>query len=54
MSWPRQVPLALVGREQAAQHADGGGLAAAVRAEEAIDAAARDLHVEMVDHLAPS
>ena len=52
MSWPRQVPRALVGREQAAQHADGRGLAAAVGAEKAADLAALDLDADMVDHRA--
>ena len=49
MSKPRQVPLAGVGRQQAAEHADGRGLAAAVGAEEAADRAARHLDVEIVD-----
>ena len=39
----------LVGREQPADHADGGGLAAAVGAKEAVDGALRNLHREMVD-----
>src|SRR5690606_21974787 len=38
-----------VGREQAAKHADRGGLAAAVGAEEAVDLPARHLHREVVD-----
>ena len=41
---------ARIGREQAAQHADGRGLAAAVGAEEAADLAAIDLDRDMVDH----
>ena len=41
---------AAVGRQQAAQHADGRGLAAAVGAEEAADLAALDLDAEVVDH----
>ena len=44
--------LAAVGRQQAAQHADGGGLAAAVRPEKAVDLAALDLHREVMHHLA--
>ena len=44
---------ALVGREQAAQHADGGGLAGAVGAEEAVDRAALDLHGQVAHHRAP-
>src|SRR4029078_5143373 len=38
--------------QQPAQHADGGGLPAAVRAEEAVDLALRHLEGEMVDHCA--
>src|SRR5438270_688507 len=38
-----------VGREQPADHADGGGLAAAVGAEESVDRAARHLHREVID-----
>jgi hypothetical protein len=45
-------PLAGVGRQQAAEHADGRGLAASVRAEEAIDRAALDLHREVMHDLA--
>src|SRR5258705_3737415 len=41
--------MTLVGREEPADHADGGGLAAAVGAEEAIDRALRDLHREVID-----
>ena len=41
--------LALVGRQQAAQHADGRRLARAVRAEEADDLALGDRHRDMVD-----
>ena len=43
---------ALVRREQAAQHADGRGLAGAVGAEEAVDGAALDLHREIAHHRA--
>ena len=44
---------AFVGREQAAQHADGGGLARPIRPEEAEDRAALDLHREVAhDHAA--
>jgi hypothetical protein len=45
---------ALVGREQAAQHADGGGLARAVGAEEAEDRAAPDLHRQVADDHSPA
>ena len=41
---------AAVGDEQAAQHADGRRLAAAVGAEKPADLALRDLEVEPVDH----
>ena len=41
--------LALVGRQQAAHDADGGGLARSVRPEEADDLALRDIHRHMVD-----
>ena len=44
------MPLPGVGREQPADHADGRGLAGAVRAEEADDLAAVDREVDMVDH----
>ena len=44
-------PRAAVGREQAAQHADGRRLAAAVGAEKAADLAARDLQAQALDHL---
>ena len=40
---------ALVGREQAAQHADRGGLAAAVGAQKAVDLALAHLQVDPVD-----
>ncbi|MNK90611.1 hypothetical protein D3C87_1106720 [compost metagenome] len=42
---------ARVRRQQPAHHADGGGLAAAVGAEEAEDLAARHLHGQVVDHV---
>ena len=41
---------AAVGHQQAAQHADGRRLAAAVGAEKAADLALRDLEIEPVDH----
>ena len=44
--------VALVGREQPAQHADGRGLAGAVGAEEAVDRAALDLHRQVAHDLA--
>src|SRR5262249_46369583 len=44
--------FAPVRREQAAQQPDGGGLAAAVGAEEAADLAGRHLQGEALDHLA--
>ena len=44
--------LALVGREQPAQHADGGGLARTVGTEESVDLAALDLHREVAHDLA--
>ena len=44
--------VALVGREQPAQHADGGGLAGAVGPEEAVDRAALDLHGQVAHHRA--
>ena len=44
--------LALVGREQPAQHADGGGLAGTVGTEESVDLAALDLHREVAHDLA--
>ena len=46
------MPRALVGREQAAQHADGGGLAGAVGPEEAVDRAALHLHRQIAHHRA--
>ena len=47
------VAAAFVGREQAAQHADGGGLARPIRPEEAEHRAALDLHREVAhDHAA--
>src|SRR5262249_19609304 len=39
-----------VGREQAAQHADGRGLSRAVRPEEAVDQPALDPHGEVAHH----
>ena len=42
--------VAFVGREQPAQHADGGGLAGAVGPEEAVDRAALDLHRQVAHH----
>src|SRR4051812_16029517 len=45
---------ALVGREQPAQHADGGGLARTVWSEEAIDRSALHLHREVMHDLAPA
>ena len=41
---------AFVGREQPAQHADGGGLAGTVRPQEAVDGAALDLHGQVAHH----
>ena len=43
---------AAIGCQQTAEHADGGGLAAAVRTEEAVDLAAIDREVEVGDDLA--
>src|SRR5665811_1391416 len=43
---------AFIGREQPAQHADGGGLAGTVRPKEAVDGAALDLHGEVAHHRA--
>ena len=43
---------AFIRRQQAAQHADGGGLAGAVRPEEAVDGAALDLQRQVMDHRA--
>ena len=43
---------AFIRRQQAAQHADRGRLAGAVRAEEAVDRAALDLHREVAHHRA--
>ncbi len=40
----------LVGRQQPAQHADGGGLAGAVRSQEAVNRAALDLHGKVAHH----
>src|SRR5439155_18663354 len=45
--------LAFVRREQASQHADGRGLAGAVRTQKAIDRAALDLHRQVAHDLAP-
>src|SRR3970040_217253 len=42
--------FARVGLEQPAQHADGGGLAAAVRTEEAVDLSLRHLQGQVLDH----
>jgi hypothetical protein len=47
-------PATLVGREQPAEHADRRRLAAAVRAEEADDAPARDGEIDVVHHRAPA
>ena len=44
--------LAAIGRQQAAEHADGGGLAGAVGAEEAVDRAALHLHRQVMHDLA--
>src|SRR4029077_6540544 len=44
--------LAAVGCQQAAQHADGRGLAAAIGPKEAVDRAALDLHAEVMHDLA--
>src|SRR5690606_3060890 len=41
--------LALAGREQAAEHADGGGLAGTVRAEEAVDLRTRHIEIDAID-----
>src|SRR4051812_15012100 len=41
--------LPSIGRQQAAQHAYRGGLAGAVRTEEAVNGAAFDLHGEIAD-----
>ena len=43
---------ASIGSQQSAEQADRCCLAAAIGAEEAIDLAARDLHVDIVDDLA--
>jgi hypothetical protein len=43
--------LAAVGRQQAAEHADGRGLAASVGAEKAVDGAALHLHRQVMHHL---
>src|SRR6185312_16594088 len=43
------LDLALAWRQQPAQHADGGRLARAVRAEEAVDASGRYFEVDMID-----
>ena len=45
----QHLDLAGAGLQQAAQHADGGGLARAIGSEEAVDLRARDLHVEAID-----
>ena len=45
----QHLDLALARRQQAAQHADGGGLAGAVGAEEAVDLRARHVEVDVVD-----
>ena len=44
--------MPFVGREQTAQHADGGGLAGAVRPEKAVDRAALHLHRQIAHHRA--
>ena len=44
-----QLGRAFGGRQEAGQHLHGGGLAAAVRAEEAEDLAAPDAKADMVD-----
>jgi hypothetical protein len=49
-----QLDLAARRRDQAEQHADGGRLAAAVRPEEAHDAAARHEQLEVVDRDLPA
>src|SRR5262249_25606082 len=43
---------AFIGGEQAAQHADGRGLARSVGAEEAVDRAASNLHRQVSHHRA--
>ena len=40
------------GRQQTAQHADGGGLAGAIGPEKAVDGAALDLHGQIAHHRA--
>jgi len=46
----KHLTLALVGRQQAAHHADGGGLARAVGTKEADDLALRHAHRHVIDH----
>ena len=46
---PQHFDLACGRRQQAAQHADGGGLAGAVGPEEAVDVRARHVEVDVVD-----
>src|SRR3546814_14743985 len=47
--WSSDVCSSDLGPQQAAQHADGRRLAAAIRAEEAVDQAAAHLHREVAD-----
>ena len=49
MSWPQMLPVPLVGRDEAREHAHGGGLAGAVRAEETQDFARLHAESEVVD-----
>src|SRR5207248_11028041 len=44
--------VAAVRRQSATEHADGGGLAASVGTEEAVDRATLDLHRQVMHHLA--
>ena len=46
---PQHFDLALARCEQAAQHADGGGLARSVRSQEAVDLRARNREIHVVD-----
>ena len=48
-SWPKMRAVPPSGREQRGEHADGGGLAGAVRAEHAVDGAGLHAEVDAVD-----
>ena len=53
MSWPSTVTVPLAGIDDAADDADEGGLAGAVRAEQAENLALRDVEVDVLQRRKP-